>query len=211
MEDTEKSNWLKAKELIQKYQGRLAFKQMKTGLAHSLIIPSATYSPWLDDQDFQQILELVSNNTLVDTYRLWELYQISLQLREVDGDVLEVGVWRGGSGALIANLIASQNKTIYLADTFRGVVQAGESDSVYIGGEHKDTSVEIVDELFMTMGLKNYRKLIGEFPRETSHELISTKLSMIPYSPSFADGSTNSTSAPFNPPRISVLNQESER
>jgi 2-polyprenyl-3-methyl-5-hydroxy-6-metoxy-1,4-benzoquinol methylase len=29
----------------------------------------------------------------------------------------------------------------------------------------------------------------------------------IPYSPSFADGSTNSTSAPFNPPRISVLNQ----
>ena len=33
----------------------------------------------------------------------------------------------------------------------------------------------------------------------------------IPYSPSFADGSTNSTSAPFNPPRISVLNHESDR
>ena len=33
----------------------------------------------------------------------------------------------------------------------------------------------------------------------------------IPYSPSFADGSTNSISAPFNPPRISVLNHESDK
>jgi O-methyltransferase len=95
VEDIEKSNWIKTKELIQEYQGRLKFKQLKTGLAHSLVIPSATYSPWLDDQGFQQILELVSENTLVDTYRLWDLYQISLQLRDVDGDVLEVGVWRG--------------------------------------------------------------------------------------------------------------------
>ncbi len=31
------------------------------------------------------------------------------------------------------------------------------------------------------------------------------------YSPSFAVGSINSISAPFNPSRISVLNQESER
>jgi O-methyltransferase len=179
VEDTERSNWIKAKELIQEYQTRLSFKQLKTGLAHSLVIPSATYSPWLDDQNFQQILESVSKNTLVDTYRLWELYQISHQLREVDGDVLEVGVWRGGSGALIADVIANQNKTIYLADTFMGVVLAGESDSVYIGGEHKDTSVEMVDEVFMRMGLTNYKKLIGEFPKETSNEMISTNLSMV--------------------------------
>jgi O-methyltransferase len=179
VEDAERSNWIKAKELIHKYQGRLSFKQIKTGLAHSLVIPTATYSPWLDDQDFQRILELVSKNTLVDSYRLWELYQISLQLQKVEGDVLEVGVWRGGSGALIANVISSQKKTIYLADTFRGVIKAGELDSVYIGGEHNDTSVEIVDELFTTMGLDNYKKLIGEFPRETSHEMISTQLSMV--------------------------------
>jgi O-methyltransferase len=60
-----------------------------------------------------------------------------------------------------------------------GVVQAGESDSVYIGGEHKDTSVEIVDELFVRMGLSNYKKLIGEFPQETSKEMISKRLSLV--------------------------------
>jgi len=157
MENTEKNNWIKAKQLIREYQGRLPFKQLKTGIAHSLVIPNATYSPWLDDEDFLKTLRIVETNTLVDTFRLWELYQISRQLENVDGDVLEVGVWRGGSGALIAKTIADQDKTIYLADTFSGVILAGESDSVYIGGEHRDTSEDMVDQLFLGMGLTNYK------------------------------------------------------
>ena len=179
MENTEVNNWAKAKELIQEYQGKLFFKQLKTEISHTLVIPNATYSPWLDDQNFLQILNSIKPNTLVDTFRLWELYQISLQLRKVDGDVLEVGVWRGGSGALIASVIANFNKTIFLADTFTGVVLAGESDSAYVGGEHNDTSEEIVDELFQRMGLTNYLKLIGEFPKDSSSEVVFSKLSMI--------------------------------
>lgn len=179
MENTEVNNWTKAKDFIQKYQGKIFFKQLKTGISHTLVIPNATYSPWLDDQNFLQILNLVKSNTLVDVFRLWELYQISLQLKKVDGDVLEVGVWRGGSGALIANVIANFNKTIFLADTFTGVVLAGESDSAYTGGEHSDTSVEIVDELFQRIGLTNYVKLIGEFPKDNSNEMVFSKLSMV--------------------------------
>ncbi len=179
MDDAEKRNWKKAKQLIQEFQGRLLFRQIKTGVPHSLVIPNATYSPWLDDLRFQHIMQCISKNTLVDTFRLWELYQLSLQLQEVDGDVLEVGVWRGGTSALIAEVIASQNKMIYMADTFAGVVQAGEADSVYTGGEHNDTSQEIVDALFTQMGLTNYKKLIGEFPKDSSNELTSAKLSMV--------------------------------
>lgn len=179
VENTEKRNWAKAKEIIHEYQGRLLFKQLQTGMAHSLVVPNATYSPWLDDQNFLQIMNSIKANTLVDTFRLWELYQISLQMRNVDGDALEVGVWRGGSGALIANVIANFNKTIFLADTFVGVVLGGESDSVYRGGEHNDTSAEIVDELFQRMGLTNYVKLIGEFPKDTSRDMVFSKLSMV--------------------------------
>ena len=57
-------------------------------------------------------------------------------------DVLEVGVWRGGTGCLLAAKAQSLNRnaTVFLCDTFSGVVKAGEIDNFYKGGEHADTS-----------------------------------------------------------------------
>jgi O-methyltransferase len=38
-------------------------------------------------------------NTFVDVYRLYELWQVLEQVAHLDGDILEVGVWRGGQAA----------------------------------------------------------------------------------------------------------------
>lgn len=55
-----------------------------------------------------------------------------------------------------------------MADTFSGVVKAGENDTVYSGGEHADTSIEIVQSLLSRMELSNAFLLEGIFPDDTS-------------------------------------------
>ena len=101
--------------------------------------------------------------------RLYELWHLAAELATVPGDILEVGVWRGGSGCLIASQSArsGSDATVYLCDTFSGVVKAGDPDPIYEGGEHGDTSPALVRALAESMGLDNVEILIGTFPDES--------------------------------------------
>lgn len=137
-------------------------------ISHHRILPHSTYSPWLLDEAFQVIYQLIKSHTLVDIYRCYELYTLGQQMLTVPGDFLEVGVWRGGTGALLASAVRSDhNKHVYLADTFTGVVKAGGDDTVYVGGEHSDTSLELVHDLLKGLSLSNCTLLQGIFPDET--------------------------------------------
>ncbi len=147
-----------------------------TRVIHQLVIPHATYSPWWADDEFQTTFKEVQSFTLVDVYRLYELWTLVEQLKNVDGDILEVGVWRGGSGCLLARkakLVGLETTTVFLCDTFAGVVKAGAQDSEYTGGEHSNTSAEIVRRLAARLGLDNVRILEGTFPDETAHTIES--------------------------------------
>lgn len=143
--------------------------------SYAPIRPIAGYSPWADDSDFTEIHEAVKANTLVDIYRLHELYSLVRQLGKLpQGDILEVGVWRGGSGALLARaaVLAGLSGRVFLADTFQGVVKAGARDSKYTGGEHADTSPDIVENLLGDrLKLDNYSILQGIFPEQTGAEI----------------------------------------
>ena len=140
--------------------------QNKEGVSHSQIVPYATYSPWQDDITFQKFFELIKSNTLVDLYRCYELWNLVIDTKEIVGDILEVGVWRGGTGALMAAATMQTNSPsmVYLADTFSGVVKAGEMDTLYRGGEHADTSESSVIQLLADVGADNYQLLKGVFP-----------------------------------------------
>ncbi|HET9845830.1 MAG TPA: TylF/MycF/NovP-related O-methyltransferase [Nitrospira sp.] len=143
------------------------------GKKHQRLTPYATYSPWLNDMEFQQTYKHMSTHTLVDLYRCYELWTLARQTANIDGCVLEVGVWRGGTGALLAMAVKNlPNKKVYLADTFAGVVKAGINDTCYKGGEHADTSLEIVNALIVGMSLNNVQLLQGVFPEETQHKIV---------------------------------------
>lgn len=137
---------------------------------HDDILVTATYAPWNSDPEFLAAYKLVQHNTLVDIYRCWELWTLVGQTAKRGGGILEVGVWRGGTGTLMAKraLLAGSEAPVYLCDTFEGVVKAGTNDTLYKGGEHSDTSQHIVEDLVRTLDVRNVRILKGIFPDETA-------------------------------------------
>jgi len=140
---------------------------------NSVIISWATYSPWQLDDDFCATHERIRGHTLVDLYRCYELWHLLAQTRQLAGDILEVGTWRGGTGCLLARRAAGLecDATVHLCDTFTGVVKTGDEDSGYSGGEHADTSVSLVERLSSDLGLDNVAIHQGIFPEETGDAL----------------------------------------
>jgi O-methyltransferase len=139
--------------------------------SHELIMPmTSTYSPWHDDAEFRSVYDAIEGNTFVDQYKCYELWEQLGQLGHLDGDVLEVGVWRGGTGVLMAKRAerVAPSAAVYLADTFEGVAKATSADPWYKGGEHADTSPEIVQALADRVGV-SVALLIGIFPDATAH------------------------------------------
>jgi O-methyltransferase len=145
------------------------FSTLKQGYSQTQIIPYSSYSPWLDDDAFAAIFERIQASTMVDIYRCYELYTLARQMKVVSGDIVEVGVWRGGSAALLAS--AAPEKAVHLFDTFRGVAKADENyDTLYCGGEHADSDRTIVESLFKQLGLRCAVNS-GVFPDDTMHLL----------------------------------------
>jgi len=137
---------------------------------HSQVRPRATYSPWNTDSAFREVYERASDHTLVDIYRCYELWSLVHEVASVPGALIEVGVWRGGTGALIAKAakLAGIADPVYLCDTFSGVPKAGSRDPAYRGGEHADTSEAIVRALLARVDAGNARIVPGIFPDESA-------------------------------------------
>ncbi len=131
--------------------------------------PVADYAPWDTDVEFQRAYAGIKDNTLVDIYRCYILWQTAGQVRSLTGDILEVGVWRGGTGALLVQAMHGiPGCEVLLADTFRGVVKAGPKDDYYKGGEHANTSRDIVENLLKQISGAPVQILEGIFPDETA-------------------------------------------
>ncbi len=141
-------------------------------LGHEVIVAKASYSPWLRDKEFRSLHRPLKSHTLVDEFRCYELWYLLKQL-DIPGDVLEVGTWRGGTGLLMAacERHMQRSTTVYLADTFKGVVKAGVRDSYYAGGEHADATEQDVKDKASELRLSNFSLLKGVFPDDTGDQV----------------------------------------
>jgi O-methyltransferase len=175
------SNSLKEMGLVEGIHFFSLYDVLPRECPYEVIMPYSDYAPWREDKEFLNTFEAVSNNTLVDIYRAYGLWSLVEQVRNVEGAFLEVGVWRGGTGALIARKVqlCAIPSNIYLCDTFEGVVKAHSAyDNAYTGGEHKDTSEEIVRNLIeRKMQLNNVKILKGIFPEDTHKHILDEKIS----------------------------------
>jgi len=135
------------------------------------------YAPWKEDSAFQNCFTQILLHSMVDKHRCYELWDLVQQSEKVEGALLEIGVWRGGTGCLIAKKakLCGISEPVYLCDTFSGVVKAGMQDDIYKGGEHRDTSMGIVLDLAKSLNLDNIRVLKGIFPEETGSQIENLK------------------------------------
>lgn len=149
--------------------------------AHSQVIPQATLSPWLIDSEFLKVYENVKSRSLKDIYRLFELWSLMVQVRDLAGEICEVGVWRGGSGALIAARERQLGSvaTVHLFDTFEGVVKTSNRDSMYVDGEHGDASRLDTEQFLQSLNLGGVEIHAGIFPEETGHVLKDRKVKFV--------------------------------
>jgi O-methyltransferase len=155
-------------------------KAVRSG-AHEMAYPISTYAPWQADEDFQRVYRRTKDNTLVDIWRSYELWSLLGEVSDLSGAVLEVGVWRGGSGVLMAARMADLGLAdpVYLCDTWEGVVKTGQEDIYYYDGKHADTSKAIVEALVGRLGLTNVRLLQGVFPEDTASRVTAETLRLV--------------------------------
>jgi O-methyltransferase len=149
---------------------------------YGVIEPVSNYRPWDVSTPFQSAYAAAAENTMVDQYRLWVLWTLVSQVRGERGALLEVGSWRGGSGAVMAAAVAGSShpaRRVVIADTFEGVVKAGPNDSYYRGGEHANASPQDVRSVFASLSLSAPEILVGIFPEETAEALTGEEFALV--------------------------------
>lgn len=97
---------------------------------------------WDDDQYFNELMKKIKRYTLVDKKRCFMIYQLAKQVSSFSGDAVEVGVYKGGTAKLLAELFKSQNKALHLFDTFAGVPPSDVNRDIHKQGDFRDTSLE---------------------------------------------------------------------
>ncbi len=105
-----------------------------------LIQPGKRIVPFDVEEDFIDIHRQAQPNSMVSPERLYATYQAVkyVEANNIEGDVVECGVWKGGNSMVMALTLLncnSKHRNIYLYDTFEGMVEPGEKD-VDFKGQH---------------------------------------------------------------------------
>jgi O-methyltransferase len=100
-------------------------------------------SPQNLDDGFDELRERVAEATMTSTERMHALYQAVNHVTDakIAGDVVECGVWRGGSSMLSALALLARDdrsRRLWLYDTFEGMTPPGELDVKYDGAAARD-------------------------------------------------------------------------
>jgi len=91
------------------------------------------------EPDFRALVELVKTFTMTSVERMYALYQSIkyIESANITGDIVECGVWRGGSMMLVAHTLLAlgqSDRNLYLFDTFEGLPKPDEVKDVDVWG-----------------------------------------------------------------------------
>jgi O-methyltransferase len=116
------------------------------------------------------------SESLIDAYKLDCLVALLESTDKLDGDIVEVGVYKGGSARAIVDN-AGQSK-VFLFDTFTGMPNHDPTlDGKWGVGSFSDTSAAAVVDMFA--GDKRVSVYPGVFPAETGHVLAGRRLRFV--------------------------------
>ena len=104
---------------------------------------------------------VASDRTQLSPHRLLRLKQYANEVAHLEGDVAEVGVWKGGSAKWLCHLFPE--RTVYLFDTFKGMPTPDPKLDGHREGDFGDTSLESVRSYLH--GFPNALFCAGMFPK----------------------------------------------
>jgi len=110
-----------------------------------------------------------SKISLMQQNKLEFLLSCVNQTKDLNGDVVEVGVYKGGSARVLCQNLKESN--IYLIDTFEGLVDACEYDNVHTNGAFNETSIDIVKQTIFPYN--NYTIIKSKWPNDDNKVLDS--------------------------------------
>jgi O-methyltransferase len=99
------------------------------------------------DDRFARLLRTIQRHSVVSQDRLQILHQFARQSLPLAGEMAEVGVYRGGTALLLAELAGDAGKQIHLFDTFSGLPPVDPTIDVHRPGDFSDTGIEQVQKL----------------------------------------------------------------
>lgn len=100
--------------------------------------------------------------SILGSVKLSTFQRMCEEVREVPGDMAELGVYQGGAGLLMSQLLPEKN--IHLFDTFKGLPEHTKDTDVHKTGEFADTSFEAVFEAYKDRKASFF---VGVFPGTT--------------------------------------------
>ncbi|MBP6694998.1 MAG: hypothetical protein KA161_07705 [Saprospiraceae bacterium] len=107
------------------------------------------------------MMENIKLQTLLSLDRLANLIRYNELIKELEGDVAEFGVFRGGSLELLAQL--NPGKTVWGIDSFEGLPAPTDKDNYHKEGDFKEVEYENIKGYFGTM-YRNVNLLKGFSP-----------------------------------------------
>ena len=89
-----------------------------------IIISTAFFAPWKEVDYFSNFYIKVKNLTLLDASRSYTLWYLACDLKNINGNILDIGCLQGGAGFLMSK--ANKKGFTYLFDTFEGFLEEEE-------------------------------------------------------------------------------------
>lgn len=115
----------------------------------------------------EEVMAKIAGVSMMDHERLASIEQSIEQTRHLDGDMAELGVFRGGTTYFMH--WCNPSKIFHLFDTFTGCPE----DDVYETGHRKGDFAASIESVQSFLGIGNYRYHIGRFPDIASGERFS--------------------------------------
>ena len=136
-----------------------------------VIISSAFFAPWKENKQFKKLNSWISGTTLLDNKRLYTLYYLAESLKNVNGDIFDIGCLKGGAGYAMS-YVNKKGKT-HLIDSFEGII---ENEKFHTKDHFIFKNINFVKEMIKKLKLKKTFVHKGIFPNSFKKQFKKNKI-----------------------------------
>lgn len=138
-----------------------------------VIISSAFFAPWKEDEKFKKLNSIIAGTTLLDNKRLYTLYYLAKSLKNIKGEIMDIGCLKGGAGYVMSN--ANKIGNVHLIDSFEGII---ENEKFHNPNHFIFKNINFVKFMIKKLKLKNTFVHKGIFPSSFKKKFNKNKIKL---------------------------------